>query len=104
MAPQPARDASGQIITVPVTLPEGTEFTAQTTEFLSSQTAQEGDPVNLEVENNVVSNGAFSRIKEQAIIAPFRVSLVSPFFAGSARFARSIILRRISWSVFATVR
>ncbi len=60
VAPQPTRDANGQITTIPVTLPEGTEFTAQTTEFLSSQAAQEGDPVNLEVENNVVVNGAIA--------------------------------------------
>ncbi len=52
------RDASGNILTTPVTIPEGTEFTAQTLDFLSSQTAAEGDPVRLEVDYGVVVNGA----------------------------------------------
>lgn len=58
--PQPVRDASGTILTTPVTIPEGTEFTAQTLDFLSSQTAAEGDPIHLEVENNVLVNGAIA--------------------------------------------
>lgn len=58
--PQPVRDASGMILTTPVTVPEGTEFTAQTLDFLSSQTAAEGDPVHLEVENSVLVNGAIA--------------------------------------------
>ena len=49
--PQPARDASGTIVTVPVILPEGTEFTAQTLDFLTSETATAGDLVKLEVDN-----------------------------------------------------
>ena len=56
--PQPVRDASGTILTTPVTIPEGTEFSAQTLDFLSSETAAEGDPIHLEVENNVLVNGA----------------------------------------------
>ena len=56
--PQPARDASGTILTVPVILPEGTEFTAQTLDFLTSETATVGDQVKLEVDNNVVVDGA----------------------------------------------
>lgn len=56
--PQPPRDASGNVLTTPVTIPEGTEFTAQTLDFLSSQTATEGDPIHLEVENSVLVNGA----------------------------------------------
>jgi len=58
--PQAVRDASGAILTTPVTLPEGTEFTAQTLDFLSSQTATEGDPIRLEVENSVLVNGAIA--------------------------------------------
>lgn len=58
--PQPARDASGNILTVPVTVPDGTEFTAQTLDFLSSQTAAVGDPVKLEVDNNVMVDGAIA--------------------------------------------
>ena len=58
--PQPARDASGNIITSPVTIPEGTEFTAQTLDFLSSQTANEGDAVRLEVDENVIIDGAIA--------------------------------------------
>jgi len=52
--PQPVRDASGNILTAPVTVPDGTEFTAQTLEFLSSETANIGDQVQLEVDNNVI--------------------------------------------------
>lgn len=52
------RDANGNILTTPVTIPEGTEFTAQTLDFLSSQSAAEGDPIRLEVENSVIVNGA----------------------------------------------
>lgn len=58
--PQPARDASGTIVTVPVILPEGTEFTAQTLDFLTSETATVGDQVKLEVDNNVVVDGAIA--------------------------------------------
>jgi len=59
-APQPVRDASGNIVTTPVTIPEGTEVTAQTLDFLSSETAAEGDPVHLEVADNVFVNGAIA--------------------------------------------
>lgn len=58
--PQPARDASGTIVTVPVMLPEGTEFAAQTLDFLSSETATVGDQVKLEVDNNVIVDGAIA--------------------------------------------
>jgi hypothetical protein len=58
--PQPARDASGNILTQPVTIPEGTEFTVQTLDFLSSQTAAQGDPIHLEVQNNVLVDGAIA--------------------------------------------
>jgi len=60
VAPQPVRDASGTILTTPVTIPEATEFSAQTLDFLSSQTAAEGDPVRLEVEKSVLVNGAIA--------------------------------------------
>ena len=58
--PQPVKDASGTILTTPVTIPEATEFSAQTLDFLSSQTAVEGDPVHLEVENSVLVSGAIA--------------------------------------------
>ena len=58
--PQPVRDASGTILTTDMTIPEGLEFTVQTLDFLSSQTAAEGDPIHLEVENNVMVNGAIA--------------------------------------------
>ena len=58
--PQPVRDASGNLLTTNVVLPEGTEFSAQTLDFLSSQTAAVGDPVRLEVENNVLVDGAIA--------------------------------------------
>lgn len=58
--PQPARDASGNILTQPVTIPEGTEFTVQTLDFLSSQNAAQGDPIHLEVQNNVLVDGAIA--------------------------------------------
>lgn len=58
--PQPVRDASGTILTTDVTIPEGLEFTVQTLDFLSSQTAAVGDPIHLEVENNVLVNGAIA--------------------------------------------
>lgn len=58
--PQPVRDASGNILTTTVTLPEGTEFSTQTLDFLSSQTAAVGDPVRLEIENNVIVDGAIA--------------------------------------------
>jgi hypothetical protein len=58
--PQPARDASGNILTQSVTIPEGSEFTVQTLDFLSSQSAAQGDPIHLEVQNNVLVNGAIA--------------------------------------------
>lgn len=58
--PQPARDAAGNILTVPVTVPDGTEFTAQTLDFLSSQSAMIGDQVKMEVDNNVLVDGAIA--------------------------------------------
>jgi hypothetical protein len=58
--PQPVRDATGNILTVPVTVPDGTEFTAQTLDFLSSQTAAVGDAVKLEVDNSVIVDGAIA--------------------------------------------
>jgi hypothetical protein len=58
--PQPVRDASGNILSQPVTIPEGTEFTVQTLDFLSSQTAAEGDPIHLEVQSNVLVDGAIA--------------------------------------------
>lgn len=58
--PQPVRDASGTILTTPVTIPDGTEFTAQTMDFLSSEKAAEGDPIILEAENSVIVNGAIA--------------------------------------------
>jgi hypothetical protein len=60
VAPQPVRDASGTILTTAVTVPDGTEFTAQTMDFLSSEKAVEGDPILLEAENNVIVNGAIA--------------------------------------------
>jgi hypothetical protein len=57
---QPVRDASGNILTTAVTIPEGTEFNAQTLDFLSSQTAVEGDPIRLEVESPLVVNDAIA--------------------------------------------
>jgi hypothetical protein len=57
---QPVRDASGNILTTTVTVPEGTEFSAQTLDFLSSQTAAEGDPVRLEVDYPVIVDGAIA--------------------------------------------
>src|SRR2546430_8661204 len=56
--PQPVRDASGTILTTPVTVPDGTEFTVQTLEFLTSEKANIGDQVQLEVDNNVIVDGA----------------------------------------------
>jgi hypothetical protein len=57
---QPVRDANGIILTTMVTIPEGTEFTAQTLDFVSSQSAAEGDPIRLEVDYPVVINGAIA--------------------------------------------
>jgi hypothetical protein len=54
------RDANGNVLTTAVTVPEGTEFSAQTLDFLTSQTAAVGDPVRLEVENNVMVDGAIA--------------------------------------------
>jgi hypothetical protein len=81
--PQPVRDASGQILTTPIVLPEGTEFTAQTLDFLSSETAADGDPVRLEVENNVVINGAI------AIAAGSRVKGVVSSVTHASRMGKS---------------
>lgn len=58
--PQPVRDASGNILTAQVTIPDGTEFVAQTMDFLSSQKAAEGDPILLEAENSVVVDGVIA--------------------------------------------
>ena len=58
--PQPVRDASGNILTVPVVIPDGTEFTAQTLEFLSSETANAGDQVQMEVDKDVIVDGAIA--------------------------------------------
>jgi hypothetical protein len=58
--PQPARDAAGNIVTTPVVLPDGTEFTAQILDFLSSADANVGDNVSIEVDNNVVVDGAIA--------------------------------------------
>jgi hypothetical protein len=52
--PQPARDATGNIVTQTVLLPEGTEVSVQTLDFLTSQTANLGDAVNMEVDENVI--------------------------------------------------
>jgi len=60
MKAEPTRDANGNILSTLVTIPEGTEFTAQTLDFLSSQSAVEGDPIHLEVEENVLVNGAIA--------------------------------------------
>lgn len=60
VSPQPVRDASGRILTAPVTIPDGTEFTAQTLEFLSSETANVGDQVQMEVDNNLVVDGVIA--------------------------------------------
>ena len=65
---QPVRDASGAILTKPVTLREGTEFSVQTLDFISSESAVEGDPVNMETENPVIVDdaiaiGAGARVK-----------------------------------------
>jgi hypothetical protein len=56
--PQPVRDASGNILTTPVTVPDGTEFSVQTLEFLTSETANVGDQVQMEVDNSLVIDGA----------------------------------------------
>jgi hypothetical protein len=58
--PQPVRDASGNILTIPVTIPDGTEFTAQTLEFISSETAKAGDQVQMEVDNSLIVDGAIA--------------------------------------------
>jgi len=58
--PQPARDASGNILSVPVILPAGTELSVQTLDFLTSQTAKVGDEVKLEVNDNVLVDNAIA--------------------------------------------
>lgn len=60
VSPQAIRDASGTILTTAVSVPEGTEFSAQTLDFLTSQTAAVGDPINLEVTDNVMVGGAIA--------------------------------------------
>ncbi len=86
---QPVRDANGNILTTPVTLADGTEFTAQTMDFLSSEKAVEGDPIILEAENNVIVNGAI------AIAAGSRVKgvIASVTHAGRLGKAGSISIR-----------
>lgn len=56
--PQPARDAAGNILSVPIIIPDGTEVSAQTLDFLSSEKSSVGDPVKMEVDNNVLIDGA----------------------------------------------
>lgn len=58
--PQAVRDATGNILTVPITVPDGTEFTVQTLEFLSSETANVGDQVQMEVDTNLLVDGAIA--------------------------------------------
>jgi hypothetical protein len=41
-----------------VVIPDGTEFTVETIEEISSKTAAEGDPLTFRVKENVVINGA----------------------------------------------
>jgi hypothetical protein len=86
---QPQRDANGSILTTPVTIPEGTEFSAQTLDFLSSQSATEGDPVHLEVDNNVVVNGAIAI----AAGSPVKGVVSSVTHAGHMGKAGSISIR-----------
>jgi hypothetical protein len=89
VAPTPVRDANGNILTTPVTLADGTEFTAQTMDFLSSEKAVEGDPIILEAENNVIVNGAI------AIAAGSRIKgvIASVTHAGRLGKAGSISIR-----------
>lgn len=54
---QPIRDASGDIVTESVTLPDGTAFMVLTAQPLTSRTATVGDSVRLEVADNVRVNG-----------------------------------------------
>lgn len=71
-AAQPVRDASGQTIVETVTLPEGSEFTVATIDELSSKTAATGDPVTLEVTENVQVNGVVvitSGTKVRAVVS-----------------------------------
>jgi hypothetical protein len=58
--PQAVRDASGNILTVPVIVPDGTEFSVQTLQFLTSETANVGDQVQMEVDNSLVVDGAIA--------------------------------------------
>jgi len=87
--PQPVRDASGTILTTPVTIPDGAEFTAQTMEFLSSQKASEGDPIILEAENNLIVNGAIAI----AAGSPVKGVISSVTHAGAMGKAGSISIR-----------
>lgn len=87
--PQPARDASGTILTVPVTVTEGLEFTTQTLEFLTSETATVGEAVRLEVDNNVVVNGAIV----VAAGAPVRGTIASVSKAGRMGKSGNISIR-----------
>ncbi len=57
VAAQPRLDASGQVRTASIAVPEGSEFQVMTVDPLSSATAADGDPVSLEVADNVMVNG-----------------------------------------------
>jgi len=87
--PQPVRDASGNILSQPVTIPEGTEFSAQTLDFLSSETAVQGDPIHLEVQNNVLVDGAIAI----AAGSPVRGVISSVTHAGRLGKAGNISVR-----------
>lgn len=89
VAPQPVRDASGTILTTSVTIPDGSEFTAQTVEFLSSQKASEGDPIILEAENSLIVNGAIAI----AAGSPVKGVISSVTHAGAMGKAGSISIR-----------
>ena len=87
--PQPVRDASGNILTVPITVPDGTEFTAQTLEFLSSETANTGDQVQLEVDNSLIVDGAVAI----AAGTPVRGTIASVSKAGRMGRSGNISIR-----------
>jgi hypothetical protein len=86
---QPVRDANGNPLTIPVTLPEGIELNAQTLDFLSSQTATEGDVIHLEVTDPVIVNGAIAI----GAGAPVRGVVSSVTHAGRLGKAGSISIR-----------
>jgi hypothetical protein len=87
--PQPVRDASGNILTVMITVPDGTEFTAQTLEFLSSETANTGDQVQLEVDNSLIVDGAVAI----AAGTPVRGTIASVAKAGRMGRSGNISIR-----------